>query len=48
MAGAPLVKHAPKSRAQQSIYGLSQAIYGKPVTPQSEVRGSKWSFFGKR
>jgi pilus assembly protein CpaE len=46
VAGHPLVKHAPKSRVQQSIYGLAQALYGKPT---SEARGSKsWNLFGKR
>jgi pilus assembly protein CpaE len=50
VAGQPLVKHAPKSRVQQSIYGLTQALYGKPVTVASDPRGSKggWGFFGKR
>ena len=47
VAGHPLVKHAPKTRVQQSIAGLAQALYGKPV---SEGRGSKsmWGLFGKR
>ena len=31
VAGQPLIKHAPKSRVQQSIQGLAQALYGKPV-----------------
>lgn len=50
VAGQPLVKHAPKSRVQQSIYGLAQALYGKPVTATSDTKGSKggWGFFGKR
>jgi pilus assembly protein CpaE len=50
VAGDPLVRHNPKSRVQQSIYGLAQALYGKTVAPVSEVRGSKggWGFFGKR
>jgi pilus assembly protein CpaE len=50
VAGQPLVKHAPRSRVQQSIQGLAQTLYGKPVTAGSDVRGSKgsWSFFGKR
>jgi pilus assembly protein CpaE len=50
VAGAPLTKHAPKSRAQQSIFGLAQALYGKPVAPPTDARGSKggWGFFGKR
>src|SRR5262249_28118827 len=51
VAGQPLTKYAPKSKVQQSIFGLAQALYGKPVSPQgSDVRGSKgWGgFFGKR
>ena len=47
VAGHPLVCHAPKSRVQQSITGLAQALYGKPAT---DGRGSKslWGIFGKR
>jgi pilus assembly protein CpaE len=46
VSGHPLVKHAPKSRVQQSIYGLTQALYGKPT---SDIQGSKgWSLFSKR
>jgi pilus assembly protein CpaE len=49
VAGQPLVKFAPKSRVQQSIYGLTQALYGKPVTGPADGKGSKgWGFFGKR
>ncbi|AWM36781.1 Septum site-determining protein MinD [Gemmata obscuriglobus] len=50
VAGHPLVKHAPKSRVQQSIYGLTQALYGKPVGGGTDAKGSKggWGFFGKR
>lgn len=48
VAGAPLVKHAPKSRAQQSIFGLAQALYNKPVSTGSESRASKWNIFGSR
>ncbi len=50
VAGQPLIKHAPKSRAQLSIQGLAQALYGKPVTAPPDSRGSKggWGFFGKR
>jgi pilus assembly protein CpaE len=48
VAGHPLIKHAPKSRVQQSIQGLAQALYGKPVSASSDPRGSKggWGFFG--
>src|SRR5262249_23623772 len=47
-AGQPLVRHAPKCRAGQSICGLAQALYGKPVG--AGARGSKggWGFFSKR
>jgi pilus assembly protein CpaE len=44
VAGEPLVKHAPKSRVQQSIGGLAHALYGKGAAP-NDVRGSKWGFF---
>jgi pilus assembly protein CpaE len=49
VAGHPLVKHAPKSRVQQSIQGLAQTLYGKPVAGESP-RASKagWGLFGKR
>lgn len=50
VAGQPLVNHAPKSRVQQSIQGLAQALYGKPAAAPSDGRSSKggWGFFGKR
>ncbi|MBN9122530.1 MAG: AAA family ATPase [Planctomycetes bacterium] len=50
VAGHPLIKFAPKSRVQQSIHGLAQALYGKPVTAGADGKGSKggWGFFGKR
>jgi pilus assembly protein CpaE len=49
VSGHPLIQHAPKSRVQQSILGLSQALFGKTAAG-SEVRQSKggWGFFGKR
>ncbi|MBX9584502.1 MAG: AAA family ATPase [Gemmataceae bacterium] len=49
VAGHPLVTHAPKSRAQQSIAGLARVLYGKPAGPDPN-KGSKggWGFFGKR
>jgi pilus assembly protein CpaE len=48
VSGHPLIKHAPKSRVQQSILGLSQALFGR--TPAADIRESKggWGFFGKR
>jgi pilus assembly protein CpaE len=36
---------------QQSIQGLTQALYGKPVTAGADGKGSSkggWGFFGKR
>ena len=47
-AGHPLVQYAPKSKVQQSIGGLAQTLYGKPVSAGAEARGSKWGFFSKR
>jgi len=49
VAGEPLVRHNPKSRAQIAIAGLAQAISGKPLTgtPEPKVKGS-WSLFGRR
>ncbi len=40
VAGMPLIKHSPKSRAQQSIQGLAQTITGKTAVPeQAKKRG---------
>ncbi len=49
VAGAPLVRHNPKSRAQVAIQGLAQAISGKPASGSSadlKVKGG-W-LFGRR
>jgi pilus assembly protein CpaE len=43
VAGQPLIKHAPKSRVQQAIHGLAQALFGKAAAD----RGSK-GWFGRR
>lgn len=43
-AGVPLLVHAPKSKAQQSIHGLAQAIMGNAPPPQ-EAPKRKGSFF---
>ncbi len=56
VAGAPLINHAPKSRVQQSIAGLAQALYGAklpggggPGASSADLKGSKgWGFFGKK
>ena len=46
VSGQPLVRQAPKCKAQLSINGLAQALYGKPVS--AGARSGKWSFFNKR
>jgi pilus assembly protein CpaE len=43
VAGIPLVKHAPKSRAQQSIQSLAQALTGKAAAGEGP---KKKSWFG--
>jgi pilus assembly protein CpaE len=53
VAGEPLVKHNPKSRAQQSIFALAQAISGKQLaTPSSNAGGvdnkKGWSLFSRK
>ena len=49
VTGAPLVIHAPKSRAQQSIAGLAQTLAGKNGPGAAAApKPSGWSFFGKR
>ncbi|MGL4424487.1 MAG: AAA family ATPase [Gemmataceae bacterium] len=51
VAGAPLVTHNPKSRAQQSILGLAQTICGKEATaaaPPDTRKAGGWNLFGKR
>jgi len=44
VAGQPLIKFAPKSRAHQSLLGLAQALTGK--TPVAETSGKKRGWFG--
>jgi pilus assembly protein CpaE len=47
VAGAPLVKHSPKSKAQQAILGLANAVSGKPARNSSaQMKSSKggWLF----
>jgi pilus assembly protein CpaE len=45
-AGVPLLQHAPKSKAQQSIAGLTQALCGKsdPAVAPKKERRSFFSF----
>jgi pilus assembly protein CpaE len=44
VAGQPLVKFAPKSRAHQSLLGLAQALTGRAPTP--DVVAKKRGWFG--
>ena len=44
VAGQPLIKFAPKSRAHQSLLGLAQAITGK--SPVAEPAAKKRGWFG--
>ncbi|MGL6073133.1 MAG: AAA family ATPase [Fimbriiglobus sp.] len=50
VAGAPLVHHNPKSRAQLAIQGLAQALSGKPANGSSGELKTKGGFrlFGRR
>jgi pilus assembly protein CpaE len=45
-AGAPLMMHAPKSRVNQSLIGLANAITGK--TPAEAAKKERRSFFSFR
>ncbi len=50
MAGAPLIKHNPRSRVQVAIQGLAQALGGRPATgSSSELKAAKGGWlFGRR
>jgi len=44
-AGEPLLVHAPKSKTQQSLLGLAEALCGKgPAEPQKKERRGFFSF----
>jgi pilus assembly protein CpaE len=45
--GVPLIQHAPRSKVQQSIYGLAQALYSKANSgaPAAEPKKEKRGFF---
>lgn len=47
VAGEPLVRHNPKSRAQQALFGLAQVLAGRVAAPEQKVKAS-WSLFGKK
>jgi len=49
VAGSPLVKHNPKSRAQVAINGLANAVCGKPAGQSStEIKPKGGWLFGRR
>jgi pilus assembly protein CpaE len=48
VAGAPLVKHSPKSRAQQAVAGLAQAVSGKAHGSSTEMKAKGGWLFGRR
>ena len=52
VSGQPLVKHAPKCRAQQAIAGLANALCGKveavPAAAEPARRSMLGGLFGKR
>src|SRR5262249_42526351 len=45
--GAPLIQPAPRSKVQQSIAGLAQALRGKKA-PAVKERTSRWGLFSRR
>jgi pilus assembly protein CpaE len=45
-AGVPLIQHAPKSKVQQSIAGLVQALTGKENQPALAKKG--WGLFSRK
>jgi pilus assembly protein CpaE len=49
VAGEPLVRHNPKSRAQQALFGLAQALQNRTAAPAEPTKSKTgWSIFGKR
>ncbi|HKB00626.1 MAG TPA: pilus assembly protein CpaE [Gemmataceae bacterium] len=42
VAGQPLIRFAPKARAQQSLYGLAQALTGKAQSIPEPPRKKSW------
>ena len=43
--GVPLLTHAPRSKVQQSIAGLAQALAGKAEPPPAAVKKSRFFSF---
>lgn len=49
VAGQPMVKHNPKSKVQQNIQGLAQALSGRMVVANGATDSKKgWFSFGKK
>lgn len=48
VAGAPLVRHNPKSRAQQALFGLAQALNGRQAAAAEPKAKGGWSLFGRK
>jgi pilus assembly protein CpaE len=47
--GVPLLLHAPKSKVQQSIAGLAQALCGgKEAQPAAKEKVSRWALFSRK
>jgi pilus assembly protein CpaE len=46
--GVPLLQHAPKSKVQQSIAGLAQALCGKEVQTASREKAGRWALFSRK
>jgi pilus assembly protein CpaE len=47
VAGMPLIQHAPRSRVQQSIAGLAQALFGKTQSPPPTSTRSSAGLLGR-
>lgn len=48
VAGEPLVRHNPKCRAQQALFGLAQALVGRTTAQEPVKTKASWSLFGKK
>lgn len=48
VAGEPLVRHNPKCRAQQALFGLAQALVGRTAAQEPVKTKASWSLFGKK
>jgi pilus assembly protein CpaE len=46
--GVPLLQHAPKSKLQQSIAGLAQALGGKDGPQPTSKSSGRWAFFSRK